>query len=243
MEICTNLQNRVLDLEKTKTTQQNKIARLERRVKKLERKKRSRSYRMKRLYKVGLTAKIESSNEDLGEDASKQRRISAIDADDDITLVSLFVDEQDVEMFDKEQDDTAVDEVNDEVNVVEEVVEAINSAKLIVDAAQVSVAGVQVSAAGAAKTVSAVLPTTTATTVEEITLAQALQEMKSTKPKAKGVIIPDREQTKFDEEEKLAREEAKKVEKANISLNETWDDIQAKIDVDHQLAERLQAEE
>ncbi|GJS68444.1 hypothetical protein Tco_0683009 [Tanacetum coccineum] len=62
-------------LERLRPLEQNKYCRLKR-VKKLERKKRSRSYRMKRLYKVGLTAKIESSNEDLGEDASKQRRIS-----------------------------------------------------------------------------------------------------------------------------------------------------------------------
>ncbi|GKF11103.1 hypothetical protein Tco_0049029 [Tanacetum coccineum] len=34
--LCTTLQNRVLDLEKTKTTQQDEIASLKRRVKKLE---------------------------------------------------------------------------------------------------------------------------------------------------------------------------------------------------------------
>ncbi|GKE87321.1 hypothetical protein Tco_1564796 [Tanacetum coccineum] len=47
----------------------------------------------------------------------------------------------------------------------------------------------------------------------------------------------------FDEEEILAREKAEKEEEANIALIETWDDIQAKIDADHQLAERLQAQE
>ncbi|GKB97837.1 hypothetical protein Tco_0983974 [Tanacetum coccineum] len=98
MELCTNLQQRVLDLEKTKTTQAEEI--------------------------VGATARVESSDdESLGEDASKQGRIDAIDADDDITLVS--------------------------------------------------VAGDKVSTAGAATTVS-VATTTTATTVDEITLAQAL---------------------------------------------------------------------
>ncbi|GJS03295.1 hypothetical protein Tco_0319803 [Tanacetum coccineum] len=40
MKLCTTLQNRVLDLEKTKTTQQNEIASLKRRVKKLEKKNR-----------------------------------------------------------------------------------------------------------------------------------------------------------------------------------------------------------
>nr|GEY80779.1 hypothetical protein [Tanacetum cinerariifolium] len=44
------------------------------RVKKLEKKQRSGSHKLKRLYKVGLTARVESSddNEDLGEDASKK---------------------------------------------------------------------------------------------------------------------------------------------------------------------------
>ncbi|GKE78801.1 hypothetical protein Tco_1544921 [Tanacetum coccineum] len=40
MALCTTLQNRVLDLEKTKTTQHNEIASLKRRVKKLEKKNR-----------------------------------------------------------------------------------------------------------------------------------------------------------------------------------------------------------
>ncbi|GJX73683.1 putative reverse transcriptase domain-containing protein [Tanacetum coccineum] len=84
MELCTNLQQRVLDLEKTKITQAEEIASLKRRVKKLEHKK-SRG--------VGATAMVESfDDESLGEDASKQGRIDVIDADDDITLVSVAVD-------------------------------------------------------------------------------------------------------------------------------------------------------
>nr|GEV14669.1 retrovirus-related Pol polyprotein from transposon TNT 1-94 [Tanacetum cinerariifolium] len=58
--LCTTLQNRVLVLEKTRTTQHNEIASLKRRVKKLEKKNRSRSHRLKSLYKVGLTARVES---------------------------------------------------------------------------------------------------------------------------------------------------------------------------------------
>ncbi|GKF51687.1 hypothetical protein Tco_0148154, partial [Tanacetum coccineum] len=92
MELCTNLQQKVLDLEKTKTTQQNKIASLNRRVKKLEQKNRSRTHGLKRLHKVGMSRRVESSEdeEDLGEDASKQgMRINAINVDEDITLVKI----------------------------------------------------------------------------------------------------------------------------------------------------------
>ncbi|GKF98425.1 hypothetical protein Tco_0297208 [Tanacetum coccineum] len=60
-----------------------------------------------------MTARVESSSdeEDLGEDASKQgRRINAIDANEDITLVNLQ-DDADKEMFD-------VDALNGEEVVV-----------------------------------------------------------------------------------------------------------------------------
>ncbi|GKF19361.1 hypothetical protein Tco_0067999, partial [Tanacetum coccineum] len=64
MELCTNLQTRVLDLETTKITQANEIASLKSGVKKLEQKKRSRTHGLKRLYKVGLTARVESSRDE-----------------------------------------------------------------------------------------------------------------------------------------------------------------------------------
>ncbi|GJZ46990.1 hypothetical protein Tco_0600822 [Tanacetum coccineum] len=127
IELCTNLQTRVLDLKKTKTTQQNEIANLKRRVKKLEKKSSSRTHKLKRLYKVGLTARVESSGdeEDLGEDASKQgRRINAIDVDEDITLVNVQ-DDADNEMFDVNVlNDEEVFVAGQNENVVEEVVNA-----------------------------------------------------------------------------------------------------------------------
>ncbi|GJW79336.1 hypothetical protein Tco_0141018 [Tanacetum coccineum] len=135
---------------------------------------------LKRLYKVGLSARVESSSdeEDLGEDASKQgRRINAIDADDDITLVSVQ-DDAGKEMFDVNVlDGEEVFVVGQNENVVEE----------IVDAAQVSTTA-----------------TTVTITTEDITLAQALEALKTSKPK---------------------------------------DDIQAKIEAGHELAQRLQAED
>ncbi|GJZ61941.1 putative ribonuclease H-like domain-containing protein [Tanacetum coccineum] len=78
MALCTNLQNRVLDLEHTKTTQALEIDRLKRRVKKLEKKQRSRTYELRRLY--------------------KGRKIHDIDADEDITLDSTHFD-TDLDMF------------------------------------------------------------------------------------------------------------------------------------------------
>nr|GEY42944.1 uncharacterized mitochondrial protein AtMg00810-like [Tanacetum cinerariifolium] len=82
-----------------KITQALEITSLKMRVKKLKKKQRSRTYKLKRLYKVGLTAREDSSEDEhnLGEDASKQGRIKSIDADEDINLVN---NQDNAEMFD-----------------------------------------------------------------------------------------------------------------------------------------------
>ncbi|GJZ71676.1 hypothetical protein Tco_0635527 [Tanacetum coccineum] len=83
-------------LETTKTQLKKlDITSLKRRVKKLERRNNSRTRRLKRLYKVGSSRRVESSeDEGLGEeDASKQGRIVDIHADEDIYLVNVQTDE------------------------------------------------------------------------------------------------------------------------------------------------------
>ncbi|GJT87909.1 hypothetical protein Tco_1069626 [Tanacetum coccineum] len=252
MELCTNLQTRVLDLEKTKTTQAEEIVSLKRRVKKLEQKKRSRTHGLKRLYKVGLTARVESSRdeESLGEDASKQGRINAIDADEDITLVN---DQDDADMFDVNtltddevlaEQKVATKDVNltvDEVTLAQALA-ALKSVKPKVKANVVEEPSVPVSAASTK--VSAATTTTTAT-IPTPRKGIVITELEPEKPlKKKDQISFDEQeairlQAEFDEDERLAREK----DKANVALTKEWDDIRAKVDSDYQLAQRLQAEE
>ncbi|GJU66664.1 hypothetical protein Tco_1252923, partial [Tanacetum coccineum] len=82
--------------ENTKTAQAQEITSSKLRVKKLEKKGGSKTYRLKRLYKVGLSRRVESFDEEgLSEvDASKQGRI----ADAGIYLVSTHFD-ADTDMF------------------------------------------------------------------------------------------------------------------------------------------------
>ncbi|GJV74829.1 hypothetical protein Tco_1506413 [Tanacetum coccineum] len=91
MDLCTNLQKKVLDLEKAKTAQDSEIASLKKKVKKLERRNKSRTPGLKRLRKVGSARRVESSDEaSLGdqEDASKQgRKIADINVDAEVTLI------------------------------------------------------------------------------------------------------------------------------------------------------------
>ncbi|GKF56343.1 hypothetical protein Tco_0166683, partial [Tanacetum coccineum] len=106
MVLCTKLQTQVLDLEKAKDAQANKIDALKKRIQRLERKKKSRPIGLKRLKKVGMSRRVKSSEdqESLGdpEDASKQgRSIADLDKDDDVTLVDETQERHDDElMFD-----------------------------------------------------------------------------------------------------------------------------------------------
>ncbi|GKG12142.1 hypothetical protein Tco_0346379, partial [Tanacetum coccineum] len=63
MEIYTKLSHRVLDLEITKTAQAKEIASLKKRVKELERKRKSKTPGMKGLFKIGRSAQVVSSEE------------------------------------------------------------------------------------------------------------------------------------------------------------------------------------
>nr|GEV53041.1 hypothetical protein [Tanacetum cinerariifolium] len=127
-----------------------------------QRRRRSRTHGHKRLYKVGLSARVESSkDEGLGEEnASKQGRIVDIDANKDITLIRVT---------------TAA--------------------------------------------------TTPAISIDEVTLAQALAELKHIKPKAKAKGIV------FHEPEESTTTTTARIPKLKSQ------------DKDYQLAERLQAKE
>ncbi|GJW26749.1 hypothetical protein Tco_0040560 [Tanacetum coccineum] len=248
MELYTSLSQRVLDLEKTKTSQAVEITELKER-----------------------------------EDASKQgRKIDEIDQDAEVTLVDetqgrygdnlMF----DTGVLDNEQDmaEKEVDMAEKDVSTADPVTtagEVVTTANVVVSTAEVTT------------------DSTTTTTVDELTLAQTLIEIKAAKPKARGVIVQEpsefttttspsqpsqlpqakdkgkakmvepekplkkKDQIMFDkevaqklqaqldaeleEEEKLARQ---REEDANIA---EWDNVQAMMDADYELAARLQAEE
>ncbi|GKB60142.1 hypothetical protein Tco_0916328, partial [Tanacetum coccineum] len=162
---------KVLDLEKAKTTQAKEITSLKKRVKQLEKRRKSRTSGLRRLRKVGSSSRVESFDDvSLGaqEDASKQgRKIKDLDDDAEVTLVNETQEmNNDNLMF-----DTCVleeQEIKFEKVVEELVVSVATTTKLVVTTANVEVT-----------TASALT-----TTIDELTLAQTLTEIKATKPKA-----------------------------------------------------------
>ncbi|GJW83245.1 hypothetical protein Tco_0156390 [Tanacetum coccineum] len=264
----------ILDLENTKTSQATEITELKKRVKKLKGKRKSKPLGMKRLFKIRRSTQVVSfEDEGLGaqEDASKQgRKIADIDADAEVTLVDETQGRNDEEIF-----DTGIldgEEVFAEQDVVEKEVRTAEVA--------------------------------TTTTVDELTLAQTLIEIKAakpkavttaattttttiTRPKARGVVVQEpsefatttspsqrsqlpqakdkgkakmvepkkplkkKDQIMFDdevaqklqaqldaeleEEDKLGRH---REEDTNIAK---WENVQAMMDADYEIAARLQA--
>ncbi|GJS47114.1 hypothetical protein Tco_0597235 [Tanacetum coccineum] len=212
----------VLDLEKAKDAQAKEIAALKKRIQRLERKKKSR--------------RVESSKdqESLGdpEDASKQgRSIVDLDKDGDVTLVDETQERRDDElMFDTGVLDT------DEMPVEAKIDEKDEQSTKLDD-----------STAGEAVTTASVEGGAAPTTIEEITLAQTLIQIKAAKPKVvttAATTTTTRPKARGDaeliEEQKLAR---KQQEEANLALIESWENTQAMMEADRLLVERLQSKE
>nr|GEU88140.1 putative ribonuclease H-like domain-containing protein [Tanacetum cinerariifolium] len=144
------------------------------RVKKLER--RNKASKLKRLKKVGTAQRIETSDDIVMDDVSKQERIiDDMDVDQDITM-------KDVAAVAKDVKDVEIEESSDDVDIepseLQEVVEVVTTAKLITEV---------VTAASATITVAALQLTTDA--------APTLTTAPSAARRRKGVVIRDPEET------------------------------------------------
>ncbi|GJZ60427.1 hypothetical protein Tco_0616243 [Tanacetum coccineum] len=193
MEICTKLSKRVLDLETTKTVQAKEIANLKKRVKKLKRKRKSRTPKMN-LFKIG-TSRRRSLGE---EDASKQGRNLKQGKHRSIFKESDFDDEG----FDADMDEVFKDVKGDAEQVISAAADevptsdAVNTASIGANttSAPVTTDGVSVSTAG--ENITTAEPSTPLTTTnipdeEDLTIAQTLVKMRSEKSKERGVVMKE----------------------------------------------------
>nr|GEX87973.1 hypothetical protein [Tanacetum cinerariifolium] len=87
LETCTTLARRVKHLEQDKIAQSLEITKLKKRVKKLERRNKLKVSKLRRLKSIGTTQRVDTSDDTVVDDVSKQGRIIAsMDADVDVTL-------------------------------------------------------------------------------------------------------------------------------------------------------------
>ncbi|GJU97946.1 retrovirus-related pol polyprotein from transposon TNT 1-94 [Tanacetum coccineum] len=254
IELCTKLSKRVLALENIKTAQDLEITNLKRRVKKLEKKKKSRTPQLKRrLFKVRIKSSAKKSLGDQ-EDASKQER-NEIDQDDGISWFQEDVETQGRYGYDIEINTTSTSITTAIINIT--------TAKPVTTAsAPITTTTVSVSTAEPKKSkekgVSATRLTRGVITKEanetaSIPIVPPQQQLdlkdkgkgimqepkKPVKVKGKDQIVFDEEvarrleaqmQAKFKEEERVARQ---REEEASLI---SWDNTQAMMEADYELA-------
>ncbi|GKE40075.1 hypothetical protein Tco_1463480, partial [Tanacetum coccineum] len=196
MELCANLQQRVLDLEKTKTTQSNEIASLKRRVKNLTEKEVKNSWAEEG--RIDADAEMFDVGTMTGDEVFAEQEVAAKDVNltvDEVTLAQALA---------------ALKSVKPKVkrDVIKEPNVPVNPASASTKA--------EVQDKGKGKMIEP----------EPVKKMSKKDQLRSDEEEAKRL------QAKFDEEERLVREK----DEANVALTEEWDDIQAKIKADHELA-------
>nr|GEW77374.1 hypothetical protein [Tanacetum cinerariifolium] len=245
LETCITLTRIIWNLE------QDKIAQIElkQRVKKLKRRNKFKASKLRRLKKVGTSQRIETSDDTVMDDVSKQERIIAdMDADQDITLKDVAAVAKDVQdaateeildvqerkaesqaqiyHIDLEHADKvlSMQGVNIEPSELQKVVEVVTTAKFITEV---------VTTASATITVVALQFTTTAPT---LTTAPSPARRK------KGVVIRDPKETATPST--IIHSEAKSKDKGKgISVEEPEPlKKQAQIEHDEAFARELEAE-
>ncbi|GKE22942.1 hypothetical protein Tco_1434454 [Tanacetum coccineum] len=259
MVLCTKLQKQVLALEKAKSDQAIEIASLKKRVEKLEKRRKLRTTRLQRLKKERRIEDLDADAEVTLLNETQERQdedlmfdTSVLDGDE------MFVD---VTTGEKEEQSTKVDDM--EVSTAGEVVTTASEA--------VTTAGVKDSVAPTIPVTTAA--TTIQISKDKLTLDQTMIEIKEaklkavtttattvrTKPEARGISIqessdtttravstPLRVQAK-DKGKEIMLEKMQKErdaqEEANMVVIEKWNEVQAKMEVDMELAQRLQSEE
>nr|GEW20724.1 hypothetical protein [Tanacetum cinerariifolium] len=231
MELYTQLQSRVLALETTKANQPLEIRSLKRKVKKLEKKASKKTNKLKRLYKIG------------------------------VALVDETQGRNDNYMF-----DTSI--LDDEEVVTEKEVSTAGPVPIAVEV--VTTAGVEVSTATAGEVITTAGVDTSKPKAKGIMMQEpsetptptpiySSQQSSKAKDKGKAKIIKPKKplkrkdqimideevarnleaqmQAELEEKERLARQKEKE---ANIALIKSWDNTQAMMDADYELATRLQ---
>ncbi|GJR05276.1 hypothetical protein Tco_0528260 [Tanacetum coccineum] len=223
-------QDRVIDLEKTKTAQAQEITSLKLRVEKLEKKGGSKTHKIKILYKVGRSARIVSSDEAkitlVYETQGRYSDDIMFDVSD-LAGEEVFVVEQGVSNKDV---NLSVDEVT-----LAQTLAALKSAKA---------KGLVIHEEEQATTLTVSSQQPSQANIQDKSKAKMIEPEPVKKLSKKDQLKLDKEvaqrlQGEFDEQESIEREKSE----ANIALKEIWDDIQAKIESDYLLAERLLARE
>nr|GEX82273.1 hypothetical protein [Tanacetum cinerariifolium] len=243
MVLCTKLSNKVLDLEnevmEMKSSHKTKIAELESRMDKLKEEKKSLTKELRSFNSKVESPIVKETIVDKEKSSEQGRKITDIDADAEVNLENVY-------NLDLAHEETVLS-MHDAINVngkeVEEIVEVITTAKIIIN--EVSTSGGELNDADEE-------PVSAAPT--NITTAQPSEATKttvdiSTAPKAKGIVFHDMEESTTRTASSKAhvkdKGKAKKeeVEKDQSAKKKKGDELEKENAEKQKLVEQLEAKE
>nr|GEW69178.1 hypothetical protein [Tanacetum cinerariifolium] len=183
LDACAALTRRVEHLEYDKVAQALEITKLKRRVKKLEKRNHVRVLKLRRLQRVRTSQRVDTFDDTVMDDESNQgRMIAEMDKDDVVVLMDDKDEDKKVEeakVIESAQDKT-------EPTEVQEVVDVVTTAKLIIEV--VTAASETVTAA------SAIIPTTEPQVLTATLTAAPARVVPAPSRRRKGVVIRDPEE-------------------------------------------------
>ncbi|GJY59905.1 hypothetical protein Tco_0459797, partial [Tanacetum coccineum] len=239
MNLCTSLQEKVLDLEKAKTAQAKEIASLKKRVKQLEKRRKLRTPGLKRLRKV-----------DVLEEQEKEVAEKEVSTADPVTTAGEVVTTANVEATTANAPTTTIDELTLAQTLIEIKAakpKAVTFAATTTTTTRPKARGVVVQEPSEFKTTSSHLQASQLPQAKDKGKAIMVEPERPLKKKDQVAIdeemarnLEAQMQAELIEEESFARQ---KEEEANIALIESWDNTQAMMEADFELAQRLQAAE
>ncbi|GKD51145.1 hypothetical protein Tco_1280121 [Tanacetum coccineum] len=253
MSLCTKLQKQVLDLEEAKTAQAKEIASLKKRVKQLEKRRKSRTLGLKRLRKVSSARRVESSNDVFEEpivNVAKTTSSFLVSVADPVTIASEVV------------TTASATTTIDELTLAQALIEIKEAKPKAITTAATTITTIVASTRPKAKGIvfhdqeeqaPAFTPIVSSSQASQLPQAKHKGKAKMVEPekplKKKDQIELDEElalKMHAEEQEKLERMQKERVaqeEASRVVIIEELDSIQAMIEADEQLAVRLQAEE
>ncbi|GJV28472.1 hypothetical protein Tco_1384920 [Tanacetum coccineum] len=256
MAICTNLSNRVLSLEQSKTAQDLVINKLQKKVTRLEKALRTRTPGMK-LFKIGTSRRKGLDKENVSKQGRKSDKTKPMFKDSDFNVLD--------DAMENVKGGSTADPSRAMHNCI--ILPTSTAEQITIVGDTLNTGSINVSAAG---------PSTSTTGdifEDEMTIiVDTLVAIRSARPRITSVVIcnveeePRRatsvptvqsqdkdeelaqrlfeeEQAQFEREQRIARERATEQEAKDVALIEQMEYVQARMDADELLAARLQEQE
>ncbi|GJT98322.1 hypothetical protein Tco_1093840 [Tanacetum coccineum] len=215
MAICTNLSNRVLALEQSKTAQDLVINKLQKKVKRLEKALRARTLGMK-LFKIGTSRRKGLDKENVSKHGRKSDKTKPMFKDSNFDVLD---------------------------DAMENVEGGSTAEQITTTGDTLNTASINVSVAGPSTSTTGDIFEDEMTTIADTLVAIRSARPRTTSVVIHNVEEEPRRATPFEREQRIARERAAEQEAKDAALIKQMEDVQARMDADELLAARLQEQE